>query len=304
MQDYPADRIEWIIIDDGTDKIGDLVESIPQVKYFAYPEKMYLGKKRNVMHEKSKGDIIIYMDDDDYYPPERISHAVETLQKNPTAMCAGSSEMYIYFKHIQQMYQFGPYGPNHSTAATFAFRRELLNYTNYDDNACIAEEKKFLKDYTIPFVQLNPFKTILVFSHIHNSYDKKDMLESLNQHVKLSNKTVDDFVNDSTVKQFFMHDIDDILNNYEPGKPIYKPDVLEQIQHLIQTRKTKLEQQNQHMQSTEKKLYDQTMTVHKLATENTMLKEKVKYLEDKIKQVILDSIQLKKEAKINNNTNK
>ena len=101
-----------------------------------------------------------------------------------------------------------------------------------------------------------------------------------------------------------MHDIDDILNNYEPGKPIYKPDVLEQIQHLIQTRKTKLEQQNQHMQSTEKKLYDQTMTVHKLATENVMLKEKVKYLEDKIKQVILDSIQLKKEAKINNNTNK
>jgi len=130
------------------------------------------------------------------------------------------------------------------------------------------------------------------------------MLESLNQHVKLSNKTVDDFVDDSTVKQFFMHDIDDILNNYEPGKPIYKPDVLEQIQHLIQTRKTKLEQQNQHMQSTEKKLYDQTMTVHKLATENVMLKEKVKYLEDKIKQVILDSIQLKKEAKINNNTNK
>jgi glycosyltransferase involved in cell wall biosynthesis len=35
-QDYPNDRIEWIIIDDGTDKIGDLVKDIPQVKYFAY----------------------------------------------------------------------------------------------------------------------------------------------------------------------------------------------------------------------------------------------------------------------------
>ena len=40
------------------------------------------------------------MDDDDYYPPERISHAVSTLQKNPKALCAGSSTMYIYFKHI------------------------------------------------------------------------------------------------------------------------------------------------------------------------------------------------------------
>ena len=49
------------------------------------------------------------------------------LQKNPKALCAGSSELYIYFKHIEKMYQFGPYGPNHATAGTFAFKKELLN---------------------------------------------------------------------------------------------------------------------------------------------------------------------------------
>ena len=31
---YPKDKIEWIIIDDGTDKIEDLVKNIPYVKYF------------------------------------------------------------------------------------------------------------------------------------------------------------------------------------------------------------------------------------------------------------------------------
>ena len=31
--DYPKDRMEWIIIDDGTDKVEDLVSHIPQVKY-------------------------------------------------------------------------------------------------------------------------------------------------------------------------------------------------------------------------------------------------------------------------------
>ena len=175
-QTYPKDRMEWIIIDDGTDKIEDLVKHIPQVKYFKYDTKMNLGKKRNLMHEKSKGDIIIYMDDDDYYPPERVSHAVDTLQKNPNALCAGSSEMFIYFKHIHKMYKFGPYGPNHSTAATFAFRRELLKQTRYDDNAALAEEKAFLKNYTIPFVQLDSIKSILVFSHVHNSFDKKTLL--------------------------------------------------------------------------------------------------------------------------------
>ena len=145
-QKYPKNRIEWIIIDDGTDKIEDLVKDIPQVKYFKYDEKMPLGKKRNIMHEKSKGDIIVYMDDDDYYPPDRISHAVEMLTKHKKALCAGSSEIYIYFKHIDSMYQFGPYGPNHATAGTFAFRKELLKQTSYEDDAEVAEEKHFLKN--------------------------------------------------------------------------------------------------------------------------------------------------------------
>ena len=33
-QEYPKDRMEWIIIDDGTDPIEDLVASHPRVKYF------------------------------------------------------------------------------------------------------------------------------------------------------------------------------------------------------------------------------------------------------------------------------
>ena len=120
-QTYPKDKIEWIIIDDGTDKIEDLVKDHPNVKYYSYDEKMPLGKKRNLMHEKSCGDILVYMDDDDYYPPCRIQHAVDMLESHPKALCAGSSEIYIYFKHINQMVQFGPYGPNHATAGTFAF---------------------------------------------------------------------------------------------------------------------------------------------------------------------------------------
>ena len=65
---------------DLTDKIEDLVSHIPQVKYFKYEEKMSLGKKRNITNEKAKGDIIIYMDDDDYYPPDRVSHAILMLR--------------------------------------------------------------------------------------------------------------------------------------------------------------------------------------------------------------------------------
>ena len=47
---------------------------------------MKLGRKRNLMHEKSKGEMIVYMDDDDFYPPNRVSHAVRRLMGNPRAL--------------------------------------------------------------------------------------------------------------------------------------------------------------------------------------------------------------------------
>ena len=241
-QTYPKDKMEWIIIDDGTDKIEDLVKDIPQVKYYKYDEQMVLGKKRNIMHEKCNGDIIVYMDDDDYYPPERVSHSVEMLLTHPKALCAGASEIYIYFKHINQMYQFGPYGPNHATAGTFAFKKELLNDHSYDDNAALAEEKHFLKNYTVPFVQLEPKKTILVFSHIHNTFDKKTLLD--NQHpdyCKPSDKKVEDFVKTEELKDFFMN-IDDELEKYDFGKPINKPEVLRQTNKIAEERKKMVEE--------------------------------------------------------------
>ena len=146
-QDYPMSRVEWIIIDDGIDKIEDLVEksNIPQIKYYKYDTKMTLGKKRNLMHEKSKGSIIVYMDDDDYYPPTRISHAVERLIANPTALASGSTIIHVYFIHINKIVEFGPYSPTHATAGTFAFKRELLDQTRYNEEASLAEEKEFLK---------------------------------------------------------------------------------------------------------------------------------------------------------------
>jgi glycosyltransferase involved in cell wall biosynthesis len=237
-QTYPKDKIEWIIIDDGTDPIEDLVKDIPQVKYFYYDEKMVLGKKRNLMHAKSTGDIIIYMDDDDYYPPERISHAVEMLQNNPKCLIAGSSEMHIYFESKNTVYQCGPYGPNHATAATFAFRKELLTKTRYNEDAACAEESGFLKQYSFPMVQLDTLKTILVCSHKHNSLNKEKLLLENPERTRtvLSRFTIDDFIKDPILKQFYTHDMNMLLENYEPGKPENKPKVLEHLKKLEEER--------------------------------------------------------------------
>ena len=117
------------------------------------------------------------MDDDDYYPPTRISHAVEMLTEHPDVLCAGCSKIYVYFTDNKEIYKLCPYHSNHATANTFAFKRELLEETKYEDDATFAEEKYFLKNYTVPMIQLNTLKTILVISHNSNTYDKRQILQ-------------------------------------------------------------------------------------------------------------------------------
>jgi len=47
-QTYPMELIEWIVVDDGSDPVGDLFKDIANVKYFYQKEKMKLGRKRNI----------------------------------------------------------------------------------------------------------------------------------------------------------------------------------------------------------------------------------------------------------------
>ena len=272
-QDYPKDRLEWIIVDDGTDSIEDLIKeaNIPQIKYHRLKEKMSLGKKRNYMHSliSSKSEYIIYFDDDDWYPYDRISHSIEMLEKNPSCLIAGSSELYCYFKPLTpsdppQLIQFGPYSPNHSTAGTFCFHRKLLNITRYDDTKEMAEEKDFLKEYSIPLCQLNPIKTILVFSHSHNTVNKRDILKQIpSPFIKESEKSLDMFFRpnhptDQKIKEFFMKKIDGLLANYEMGEAKHKPGAMKQIEELKMRREKEIEQ----MKSTQNGLGGSQIMIH------------------------------------------
>jgi len=204
------------------------------------------------------------------------------------------------------MLKFGPYGPNHATAATFAFKRELLDITRYEDEAALAEEKKFLKDYTVPFVQLNPKKTILVFSHNHNSFDKKKLLENTqipNKFVNYTDITVDDMVKEEDIKRFFMEDIDEILDKYEPGKPQNKQDVLKQIDEITEKR-NKMTQDHINQQKEKQEAYNKLLA---LASKNAVptnpeivddYKKKIMEMGSIIEQLTMENNKLKDKMKL------
>jgi len=176
-QDYPLKNIEWLILDDSTDyKDSPIIKTDTslQIKYQRIRHKLPLGRKRNLSHQLCSGDYIVYMDDDDYYSPKRVSHAVSSLQQSEKEV-AGSTLLQIYFCHDQQLWLSGPFGLNHATAGTFAMTKDFARQHNYRNEDTCNEEKYFLQNYTIPMVQLDPRQTMICISHRANTFDKKKM---------------------------------------------------------------------------------------------------------------------------------
>jgi hypothetical protein len=133
-----------------------------------------------------------------------------------------------------------------------------------------------------------------VFSHQHNTFDKKELLSGPpNQFVAPSTKSVDDFMKDAELKQFYMEDVDDLLETYEPGRPEYKPDVLKQFEELKLKRAT--QQPNLPDQMLLNKIKEQDCTIRFLSAENKEYLDKIQYLEGKIKQLIDRQIGLMKQ---------
>lgn len=205
-QDYPGRRMEWIILDDGSDPVGDLFKDlgIPNLRYIYEPEKRTIGAKRNRLNAESRGDIIVAMDDDDYYPPERVSTAVKAFKRHPNIQLAGASEVYMYYSDIQTIYKLGPYNQNHATNGTMAWRRSYAQTHQYDETVTHAEEKSYLDEYIHPMIQLPALNVMLVMSHSENTFDKKKMREQPdNAFVKKTPMKIQQVIRDKETREFF-----------------------------------------------------------------------------------------------------
>jgi glycosyltransferase involved in cell wall biosynthesis len=208
-QTYPKDRMEWIVLDDGSDKVEDIFaaavekDQLQNFRYLYEDEKKNMGAKRNRLNRESKGEIIVAMDDDDFYFPERVHAAVQGFKKNPKYELAGSSEIYMYYSDIKEIYKLGPYHPNHATNGTMAWRRSYASTHLYDEEVTHAEERSFLDNYKHPMLQLDPKKVMLVMSHTENTFDKKKMRDEPNPFVKKTTMKLKDFIRDGELRTFF-----------------------------------------------------------------------------------------------------
>uniref|UniRef100_A0A6C0JLP7 Glycosyltransferase 2-like domain-containing protein n=1 Tax=viral metagenome TaxID=1070528 RepID=A0A6C0JLP7_9ZZZZ len=180
--------IEWVIVE-GSRLEQDAVKNHHKIKEIAYQTSFnivyleYTGDAlsdlRNSGNDTCKGDIIVCMDDDDYYPRERVEDAVYKLGKSK-CLIAGCSNIYIYDYGSEVLYKSKKLDNNHSTNNCMAFKREYLLTNAHESGLTNAEEKSFTKGFTEPMVQLSSKKCIVVSSHNSNTFDKRPLLDRPN----------------------------------------------------------------------------------------------------------------------------
>jgi len=76
-QDYP--NRELLIVDDGNERVSDLIPTGSHVNYIALSQRTSIGTKRNIACEQARGSIIAHWDDDDWYAPHRLQYQVTSL---------------------------------------------------------------------------------------------------------------------------------------------------------------------------------------------------------------------------------
>ena len=191
-QDYSS-IIEWVIVD-GSKKDEDqgklekviqdnsLQDIIPTItiRYVSTnmltEAKRCIGRLRNIGNDNVCGDIIVCLDDDDYYPPCRVSHVVKKFKKFPKRKIAGNSPNLVYDYETNKMYQFRFFGQNHSVNTCLAYRKEYLTNHRYDDTAVKAEESSFTHKFKEPMIQLDPDKTVYQMSYTSNTVNKRKVI--------------------------------------------------------------------------------------------------------------------------------
>ena len=175
LQDYPRELIEVVILDD-TQRAPVLRAEWKQdlnVRVVHSAVRVPLGEKRNRLHRYAEGDVIVCFDDDDWYPPQRISHAVESLQTSGLPL-AGSSLLPIWFVETGRLVAFGPYGPYHSCNGALAYTRDYARRHKHDTTRGSGEEPSFTGNFSEPMVQLDASRTMLAIAHGRNTVAKSE----------------------------------------------------------------------------------------------------------------------------------
>ena len=215
--DYPEDKLEWIIIDEGPVPVKEMIPDDPRIKYYYFSKddiknlytkwkdkldltkskmkskkknkkknirallnihkksfhkgRIPLGMKRNLCASYATGEIIVHMDDDDYYPPGSIRTRINAILSTNKLACACTTLNNYYPK---KFISFGsipdekkPY-ERQFISASLAYLRTFWIDRKFDNQDINEEGARFLRKRGGKVNEILPESVIVAIIHKNN----------------------------------------------------------------------------------------------------------------------------------------
>ena len=140
-QDYP--NRELVVVDDGLEPIAHLLPVDARVRYLRLPQVRTIGDKRNLACDNARGEIIAHVDDDDWYPPDRLTIQVRALTESGAPIC-GTSTLRFVDPLADHAWIYSYPAPGWVAGATLVYRRSHWQRHRFP-SLQIGEDQRFLE---------------------------------------------------------------------------------------------------------------------------------------------------------------
>ena len=190
------------------DKCNIVIASNKNLKY------RNIGAFRNLGNKTVTGDIVVCMDDDDYYFPSYIKTCVTSLDNNKSHNIVGCSGMLMYDYGFDTIFNLRSFGPNHTVNCCMAYRISYGKSNIYDEDRSTGEEKSFLKDYQTKMIQIPNMNAVIHMSYADNTFSEKRLNQMNNMAANIENSEIPQIYNETSYKLKDLIKNDKILSSY------------------------------------------------------------------------------------------
>ena len=176
---YPQNYIEFIILDDSDDfdsrgvvSIANSIPQDPRIRYVKVDYNMNIGQKRNLLAALAKTNIIVHIDDDDYYPADSVIARLKVMKKYGVE-CVGCSKVSCYDLVGDTTFSASDLAKDKKaynlSESTLAYTKDFWKRQRFNDNDRFAEGISFLKGREDEVMTVPSQFVITQFTHFSNT---------------------------------------------------------------------------------------------------------------------------------------
>jgi Glycosyl transferase family 2 len=187
--DYPIDKIEWIVVEDNDksphvmkESLAGFRQKVPSlpIRYIPLEGRRSVGEKRNVGIAAASHEWILFMDDDDHYPPTSFRRRMAWLLKGsvggraPRIACCTTIALYDLKRGVSAVNVPPPALAlsQRVSEATLTFHRSVWEERSFPE-VSLSEGEDWIQGRESDMIELPPQQIIVAFTHGGNQSSRR-----------------------------------------------------------------------------------------------------------------------------------